>query len=227
MLALLLGLQVAGLLWDLSDNSLLLVKAFLWARLQLTAGWSTELTWHLLALSFWGVLLNPLPLGVTDLLGPLGTLLLSSVALGHILAFLLLDGLALDNIILNIVLVIPGLTLRLIDSLALNWALTITDQWSVAELDGLIRGNLLVFNEAVLDEVLLTLLFLLRLKVSGVGGVALLAVAVLALNDIIILSLFNHDNLVNAPLSSSSNGSNVQGYIILTAPLTSITGWKG
>jgi len=227
MLALLLGLQVAGLLWDLSDNSLLLVKAFLWAWLQLAARWSTELTGHLLALGFWRVLLDIFLLRLTDLLGPLGTLLLSGVALGHILAFLLLDGLALDNIILNIVLVIPGLTLRLIDSLALNWALTITDQWSVAELDGLIRGNLLVVNEAVLDEVLLTLLLLLRLEVSGVGGVALLAVAVLALNDIIILSLFNHDNLVNAPLSSSSNGSNVQGYIILTAPLTSITGWKG
>jgi len=227
MLALLLGLQVAGLLWDLRDNSFSLVKAFWLSRPEKTTRGATELTWDLLTLSFWGVLLDPLPLGVTDLLGPLGTLLLSSVALGHILAFLLLDGLALNNIILNIVLVIPGLTLRLIDSLALNWALTITDQWSVAELDGLIRGNLLVVNEAVLDEVLLTLLLLLRLEVSGVSGVALLAVAMLALNDIIIFGLLNHDNLVNAPLSSSSNGSNVQGYIILTAPLTSITGWKG
>merc|ERR1719204_3007309 len=122
---------------------------------------------------------------------------------------------------------VPGLTLRLIDRLALFWALAVTNQWSVAKFNLLIRGNLLVVNEAVLDEVLLTLLLLLRLEVSGVSGVALLAVAMLALNDIIILSLFNHDNLVNAPLSSSSNGSNVQGYIILTAPLTSITCWKG
>merc|ERR1719513_392264 len=46
----------------------------------------------------------------------------------------------------------------------------------------------------------------------------------LALNDIVVLSLLNHDNLVNAPLSSSSNGSNVQRDIVLTVALTSITG---
>merc|ERR1712168_137583 len=98
-LALLLGLQVASLLWDLPDHSLLLVKALLWARLQLTSRWATKLTWDLLTLGFWGVLLDILLLGLTDLLGPLGTLLLSGVTLGDILALLLLDGLALNNVI--------------------------------------------------------------------------------------------------------------------------------
>jgi len=221
-LALLLGLQGASLLWHLLGNSLSPVEALLWARLQLAARWAAKLTWDLLTLSFWRVLLDPLPLGVTDLLGPLGTLLLSSVALGDILAFLLLDGLALNNIILNIVFMVPGLTLRLIDSLALFWALAVTNQWSVAKFNLLIRRNLLVVNEAVLDEVLLTLFLLLRLKVSGVSGVALLAVAMLALDNIIIFSLLNHDDLVDTPLSSSSNGSNVQGYIILTVARTTL-----
>merc|ERR1712045_393891 len=171
---------------------------------------------HLLTLGFRRVLLNPQFLRGADLLGPFCTLLFSGVALGDILALLLLDGLALNNIILNIVLVVPGLTLRLIDGFTLFWTLAFTDQRGVAELDWLLRGNLFVFNKAAFDEVLFTLLLLLRLKVSGVSGVALLAVAVLALNDIIIFSFFNHDNLVNAPLSSSSNGSNVKSNFITT-----------
>jgi len=225
-LALLLGLQVASLLWHLLGNSLSLVKALLWARLQLTTRWATKLTWNLLTLGFRRVLLDPLPLGVADLLGPLGTLFLGGVTLGDILALLLLDGLALNNIILNVVLVVPGLTLRLVDSLTLNWTFSIADQRSVAKLDLLLRGNGLVLNETALPEVLLALLFLLRLEVGGVGGVALLAVAMLALDDIIVLGLSDHDNLVNTPLSGSSNGSNVQSHIILTATLTGITGWE-
>merc|ERR1711936_898535 len=58
------------------------------------------------------------------------------------------------------------------------------------------------------------------------GGVALLGVAMLALDDIIVLSLLNHDNLVNATLTSGSNGSNVQGDVI-TATLTGATGIDG
>merc|ERR1719320_1207008 len=216
-------LQVASLLWDLSDNSLSLVKALLWAGLQLTTRWAAELLGDLLALSLRRVLLDLLLLRSTDLLGPLGTLLLGGVTLGDILALLLLDGLARHNIVLNVVLVVPGLTLRLVDGLTLNRTLSVTDQRSVTELDGLIRSNLLVLNETALPEVLLALLLLLRLKVSSIGGVALLAVAMLALDDIIVLSLLNHDNLVNTPLSGSGNGSNVQSDIVATT-LTGATG---
>merc|ERR1719167_1728742 len=76
-LALPLWLQVTGLLRNLLDNSFLLVKAFLWAWLQLTSGWTTELLGDLLTFSLRRVLLDVLLLGLTDLLGPLGTLLLS------------------------------------------------------------------------------------------------------------------------------------------------------
>merc|ERR1719495_1386259 len=45
----------------------------------------------------------------------------------------------------------------------------------------------------------------------------------LALNDIIVLGLLNHHDLVDTPLTSSSNGSDVQGDVI-TASLTGSTG---
>jgi len=222
-LALLLGLQGAGLLWHLLGDSLGLVEALLWARLQLATGWAAKLTGNLLTLGLRRVLLDTLPLGLTDLLGPLGTLLLGGVSLGDILAFLLLDGLALNDIILNIVLMVPGLALRLVDGLTLNGALTITDQGGVTELDLLLGGDSLVLDEAVLPEVLLALLLLLGLEVGSVGGVTLLGVGVLALNDIIVLGLLNHDDLVDTPLAGGGNGSNVQSDIILTATLTGIT----
>jgi len=226
MFALLLWLQVAGLFRDLRDDSLSLGKTLLWARLQLTARWATELLRHLLTLSLGRVLLDILLLGLANLFGPLGTLLLGGVAISDILTFLLLNCLTLNNIIFNIMLMVPSFTLGLIDSFALYRTLSITDKRSVAELCLLLRSNLFVVNEAVLDEVLLTFLLLLGLEVSCVGGVTLLAVAMFALDDIIVLSLFNHDNLVNATLASCGNGSNVQGDVI-TATLTGSTGVDG
>jgi len=221
-LALLLGLQVAGLLWHLGDNSLSLREALLWAGHQITAGGAAKLFGNLLTLSLGRVLLDVLLVGFTDLLGPLGTLLLGGVTLGHILALFFLDGLTLNDIILNIMLVVPGLTLGFVDRPAFHWALTVTNKWGVAELNFLLRGYLSVVNETVLDEVLLTLLLLLWLKVSGVGCVALLAVTVFALDDIIVLSLFYHDHLVDTSLASSSNGPNVK--VNITSALTRSTG---
>merc|ERR1719357_336540 len=92
----------------------------------------------------------------------------------------------------------------------------------MAEFDLLSGSNLPVVDETVLDKVLLALLLLLGLKVSGVGGVALLGVAVFACDFIIILSLLNHHDLVDTPLTSSGNGSNVQGNV--TSALTRSTG---
>jgi len=223
-LALLLGLQVAGLLRHLGDNSLGLGEALLWSRDQLATGWAAKLLGDLLTLSLRRVLLDPLPVLLTDLLGPLGTLLLGGVTLSDILALLLLNGLALNNVILNVVLVIPGLALRLVDGPTFIWTLSVTDERSMAEFDLLSGSNLPVVDEAVLDEVLLALLLLLGLEVSGVGGVALLGVAVLALNDIVVLGLLDHHDLVDTPLTGGSDGSNVKGDIVTTTvTLTSIT----
>merc|ERR1719481_717559 len=85
----------------------------------------------------------------------------------------------------------------------------------------LLRVAVLALNDIIVLS-LLALFLLLGLKVSGVGSVALLRVAVLALNDIIVLGLLNHHNLVNTPLPSSSNGSNVQVHI--TTSLARYTG---
>merc|ERR1719391_498713 len=51
MLALLLGLQVASLLWCLRYHSFGSGKALLWSWLQNATGWTTKLTWDLLAVS--------------------------------------------------------------------------------------------------------------------------------------------------------------------------------
>merc|ERR1712121_187087 len=223
MLALLLGLQVASLLWYLGNNGLSLGEGLLWASFRFAAGWAAKFLGDLLTLSLRRVLLDGLLVCFTDLLGPLGTLLLGGVTLSDVLALLFLDGLTLNNVILNSMFVVPGLTLRLVDSPTFLWALAGTDERSVAEFNLLSGGNLLVIDEAALHKVLLALLLLLGLEVSGVGGVALLGVAMLALDDIIVLGLLNHHNLVDTPLAGSGNGSDVQGDII-TASLTGSTG---
>jgi hypothetical protein len=201
-LALSLGLEVASFLRNFLDNSFLLVEALLGSRGQDTARGAAKLTGNLLTFSLGSVLLDLLAVSFADLLGPFGTLLLGGVTLGDILTLLFLDGLTLNNIIFNIVFVVFGLTLGFIDSTALFRSFSFADEGSVAEFDGLFEGNLLVFNEARLLEVFLTFLLLLGLEVSGVSGVATLRVGVMALNLLVVFSLFNHDNLVNTTLSS-------------------------
>jgi len=213
--ALALGLKVACLLRNLLDNSLRLVEAFRFTECccdSLTAEFN-----HIgLALGVGGVLGNTLSALGTFPPGPLGTLLLGGVTLGHILALLILDIHAVNNVILDIVGMLAG------DANALGHLLafifTRHNLHSVdALLDGLLNSNLLVLDEAALFEVLVAFFLLLGLKVSGVGGVALLGVAMLALNVVIVLGLLNHDNLVDATLTSSSDGTNVQVNVVSLA----------
>jgi len=222
-LALALGLEVTGLLGNLLDDSLLLIKALLLSAdsLKLRAA---ELKNDGLALGLGGVLGHTLLPGRALPPGPLGTLLLGGVSLGHILALLILDIVALNNIILNIVLVEPGGAHALGNLLAALASLLI-GQRGVALLDSLLNSDLLVLDETVLPEVLLAVLLLLGLKVSGVGGVAPLGVAMLAGNVVIVLGLLNHDNLVDTTLTSGSDGANVQVNVI-TLALTGSPGIK-
>jgi len=213
--ALALGLEVTCLLRNLLHNSCLLVKAFLLSRDCCNSG-TTKFKHNRLALGLGGVLGDTRGALGTFPPGPLGTLLLGGVTLGHILALLILDIHALNDVIFNIVGMLPGGASALGHLLAL---LTFFHNLynSVALLDGLINCNLLVLNEAVLPEVLVAFFLLLGLKVSGVGGVALLGVAMLALNVVIVLGLLNHDNLVDATLTSSSDGTNVQVNVVSLA----------
>ena len=194
-LARLLGLEVASFLRDFLNNGLFLVKAFLGSRGQDTAGGAAKLTGHLLTLSLRGVLADALAVGLADLLGPFGALLLGGVTLSDIFTLLFLDGLALDNIIFNLMFVITGVTLRFVDSLTLLGAFTLADERSVAEPDGFLESDLLVFDEARFLEVLLAFLLLLGLKVGGISGVATLGVGMVALDVFVIFGFLNHDNL--------------------------------
>ena len=166
-----------------------------------------------LALGVGGVLGNTLSGLRTFPPGPLGTFLCGGVALGLRLALLINDILAFNNVILDIVRMLAG------DANALGhlrtFLITRHNLISVDTLlDSLLTCHLFVFNEAALFEVLAAFFLLLGLKISGVGGVALLGVAMLALNVVIVLSLLNHDNLVDATITSSSDGTNIQVNVV-------------
>merc|ERR1712198_755301 len=105
--------------------------------------------------------------------------------------------------------------------------ITVLDQRSSAHLHSLIEGNLLVVDEAVLSEVLLALLLLLGLVVGHIGGVAPPVVRVVTLDNLIILSLLHHLDLVNAPLAistRSSSSNSPKAHINTITTLTVSTG---
>ncbi len=92
---------------------------------------------------------------------------------------------------------VPGHALGLVLGRALDGArhVAVAHQRLEAESHRLLQGHLLVLDVAVLLVVLITLLLLLRVVVRLVGDVAALLVAVLALNDFIVLGLFHGHHL--------------------------------
>merc|ERR1711911_126729 len=114
-----------------------------------------------------------------------------------------LDALALNNVVLDVVLLLLGPTLGLVLGPADLGALDVADldEGGPAHLDGLVVDNLLVVDEAVLPEVLLALLLLLGLVVGHVGGVAPPVVGVVTLNSLVVLSLLDHLDLVDTLLA--------------------------
>ncbi len=211
----------------LLDDGVLLVEALLRAGLELAAGRAAQLAGHLLTLRLGRVLLHVRLLGVAHLLGPLGALLLGGVALGDVLALLLLFRLAVDDVVLDLVLVVARLALRLVHGLALLGALALADERRVAEPDGLFLRHLLVLDEAALLEVLLALLLLLGLEVGGVGGVAPLGVAVVALDVLVVLGLLHHDDLVDAALAGGGDRADVEGGAVVGGSLGGGGGGRG
>merc|ERR1719495_2055538 len=198
-----LGLEGALLLGGVLDDGLGLLLADLGALLEATAGGGAQLAGLLGAPGNGGVLLDALLPHVADLAGPLGALGLGGVAGGLVLALLVLDGLALDHVVLHVVLLLLGPALGLVLGPADLGAadVTVLNEGSPADLDGLVEGNLLVVDEAVLPEVLLALLFLLGLVVGHVGGVAPPVVGMVTLNRLVVLSLLDHLDLVDTLLA--------------------------
>jgi len=220
-----LRLQATFLLGGILDDSLCFVIALLISLFESTASRGTELPGLLGTASDGSVLLDILLGDGAHLLGPLGALGVGGVARGLIFTLLFNLGSALNNIILDIMDLLFGPALRLVlssaDLRSLN--ITVLNKRSSADLDSLIKSNLLVFDETVLPEVLLALLFLLGLVVGDIGGVTPLVVRVVTLDHIIILGLLNHLNLVNTLLAiiTRPGGSNIsEAYAGIIATLS-------
>jgi len=141
------------------------------------------------------------------------------VSLGHILALLLIALFTLGHIVLDIMFVVSGCALRLVFGGTLGWSgsVAVPDKRRETKLDLLFRGALLVLNETPLLKSLVTFLLLLWLEIRSISKMTLLAVTVLAVNLVIVLGLFYHDNLVYAPFSGGSDGSDVERNVISTA----------
>merc|ERR1712002_438066 len=211
-----LWLQGTLFLRGILYHCLYLVIALLFSWHKATASRSTQLPGFLGAPGDWGVLCHRLLLHRAHLLGPLGALGVGGVARGLVLTLLLnLSGTS-DNIILNIMNLLLGPALRFILSPADLGALNITvlDKGSPADVGSLIEGNLFIFDEAVLPEVLLTVFFLLGLIVGDIGGVAPPVIGVVTLNHIIVLSLLHHLHLVNTLLACFSYFSKAGSLIL-------------
>ena len=109
-----LGLQGALLLGGVLDNGLGLLLADLGSLLEAAAGGGAQLAGLLGAPGDGGELLDTLLLDAAHLTGPLGALGLGGVTGCLVLALLVLDGLALYDIVLDIVLLLLGPALGLV-----------------------------------------------------------------------------------------------------------------
>merc|ERR1712098_585073 len=158
-----LGLQRTLFLGGVLHHCLSLVIALLLSFFETTSSRSTQLPGLLGTASNGSVLLHWLLRHGAHLLGPLGALGVGGVAGGLVLTLLLNLGLAIDNIVLDIMNLLLGPTLGLVLSPADLGTLDITvlDQWSSANTSCLVEGDLFVLDETVLPEVLLALLPLL------------------------------------------------------------------
>jgi hypothetical protein len=208
-----LGLQRTLFLGSILDNGLGFVITLLSSLSESTASRSTEFPGFLSTSGDGRILLDILLGNGAHLLGPLAALGVGCVATGLILALLLIDSFTFNNIIFNIMFFLLGPALALVFGTADFGSLyiAILHKRSTADLDSFVESDLLVFNEAVFPEVLVTLFLLLGFVVGDICGVAPFVIRVITLNNIIIFGLFNHLNFVNATLAAILRSSS---YII-------------
>jgi hypothetical protein len=208
-----LGLQRTLFLGSILNNGLNFVVTFLSSLGESTASRSAKFPGFLGTSGDGRVLLDIFLGNGAHFLGPLGALGVGGVATGLILALLLIDSFTFNNIIFNIMFFLLGPALALILGTAdlRSLDIAILHKRSTADSDGLVESNLLVFDEAVFPEVLVTLFLLLGFVVGDICGVAPFVIRVITLNNIIIFGLFNHLNFVNATLAAILRSSS---YII-------------
>ena len=172
----------------------------------------------------WGELLDILLGDAAHLLGPLVALGAGGVAGGFVLTLLFNLGLAPYHVILHLMDFLLGPALRLVLSAAdlLALEITILDQGVSADLDCLVKGHSVIFDVATFEKILVTFLNLLA-KVSrsvrtstlmksdisdiiipeiicDIGCVTSPVVAVVTFDHVLILSLLDHLDFVNASL---------------------------
>ena len=200
-----------------STYSFFSLLALFLAGLDWTSGRPTQFEWHLLALDLRRVLLDDFSVQVALSNWPFCALLIGSVTLSDILALFFKSILTFRHIILDLVLVVPGSAFRPVFSGTFDWPrdVAVPYQGRVTELDLFIESLFLVFDETLFLEVFFAFFLLLWLVVRGVGDVALLAVAVLAVDLIVILCLLNHHHFVDATVAGRGNRSDVQRDLVV------------
>jgi hypothetical protein len=204
----LLGFEVTSFFRHLSDDSLLSIETLFWARCWDTGTRSAKLSGYLFTFSLGCVFEDGLGVFGTSGDGPFATLLLSSVSLSDIFAFLFKFLSTFHYIILDLMFMVPGFAVGFINGFTFFFTFTFANERSVAEFDGFFFGVFLIFDETRFSEGLFAFFLLLGFEIGGVGGVAFLTIAMFASDDVIIFGLFLHNNFVDASLSSVSNGSN-------------------
>jgi len=169
-----LRLQGALLLWGILNYSERFIVANRSSFRETTASRSAQRCGLLGTTCDGGKLLHILLGYGTHLSGPLATLGVGGVAARLILALLLVHSFTLHNIILHIVFLLLGPTLTFILSAADLVALyvAVLHQRSSTYLHNLSEGCLLIFNEAILPVVFVTLLLLLGIVAGDIGCVA-------------------------------------------------------
>ena len=126
----------------------------------------------------------------------------------------------------------PALGLIFCSANLLSRGITIFHQRFSANLYSFFGSNLFIFNETSFSKVLLAFFLLLRLIAGDIRGVTSLVIAVVTLDNIIILNLLHHLNFVNTLLAissriSSSNISKARSLLLLSLlSLTLLTSSK-
>ena len=120
----------------------------------------------------------------------------------------------------------PALRLVLSSTDLVSDLVTVLDQRGTANLNSLGDSLGLVLDEAALPEVFVTFFLLLRLIVGHIGGVTSLVEGEVTLDNLVILNLLNHLNLVNATFATILRSSSNISKADTTLGLASYWDWK-